>query len=98
MACSPLLPLPSWSPKKSLMSAIWDWTMKWIGGDSDNIYEEDGGDSDYYDDDHDNYENSGEGHGNENGDTKYDKRGIKTTSSGCNDRNGSWNIQNIDEW
>ncbi|CAG8576171.1 14233_t:CDS:2 [Funneliformis caledonium] len=46
MATSNLPPLPPWSPKVSLFSAVWDWTLSWIHDKDDN---DDNYDSDDYD-------------------------------------------------
>ncbi|CAB4423000.1 unnamed protein product [Rhizophagus irregularis] len=45
MATSNLPPLPPWTPKVSLISAVWDWTLSWMTNDNDS----DNYDSDDYD-------------------------------------------------
>ncbi|CAG8434567.1 5356_t:CDS:2 [Diversispora eburnea] len=43
----PILPMPPWSPKASILSAIFDWTIGWLLSEHD---ESDDDESDYYED------------------------------------------------
>ncbi|CAG8623840.1 4013_t:CDS:2 [Acaulospora morrowiae] len=71
----PLFPMPSWSPKASLLSAIFDWTIGWLL----NEYDDDD------DSDSDDNERAGECE-------------ARTIRVGKKRSDGSWNIQDANEW